>query len=81
MLVVRSDESADTLQREGRGRDECVCSQRRMLIVVDGGPRRWTKIVDQKVGQKWWTQMVDPKAKCTKWLAGLDIRWVFLLLF
>ena len=33
----------DTLQREGRGRDECVCSQRKMLIVVDGGPKWWTQ--------------------------------------
>ena len=56
------------MQREGRGRDECVCSQRKMLNVVDGGP-------------KWWTKMVDPRAKCTKWLAGLRERWVLLLLF
>ena len=46
----------DTLQREGRGRDECVCSQRKMLIVVDGGPKWCTKIVDQNGGLKWWTQ-------------------------
>ena len=40
------------MQREGRGRDECVGSQRKMLIVVDGGPKWWTKMVDQNGGPK-----------------------------
>ena len=61
------------MQREGRGRDECVGSQRKMLIVVDGGPKGWTKRVDQKGGPKWWTKMVDqnggPKSKMHK-MAG-----------
>ena len=73
MLVVRLDESVDTLQREGRGRNECVCSQRKMLIVLDGGPRRWTKMVDQNGGLRRWMEIVDqnggPKSKMHK-MAG-----------
>ena len=36
MLVVELDETASTLQERGVALDECVCSERKMLIVSDG---------------------------------------------